>query len=68
MPIENDKYYRHCVDENGALQSFEERFDKMVSWVQKKEPQISRIDAEEKIRAYMRTMPAWQNHPNLLER
>jgi len=65
MPIEAGPYCRHCVDAEGKLQSFDERFQRMVGWMQAKEPTLSRPEAEERTRAYMRTMPAWENHPKL---
>jgi hypothetical protein len=65
MEIEAGPYCNYCVDENGNLQSFETRFEKMVSWVLKKTPSTSREQAEKDTKAYMRKMPAWANHPEL---
>ena len=66
MLIEAGQYCQHCTNENGELQSFDERFEKMVSFLQRKEPQLSSDEVEMKTKAYMRTMPAWKNHPMLL--
>ena len=65
MAIDNGTYCQYCVNENGELQSFEERFERMVQWTKKEEANISQEEAENRTRAYMRTMPAWKDHPNL---
>ena len=65
MPIDNGFYCQYCTNENGELQSYEERFERMVQWTLKEENNLSREQAETKTRAYMRTMPAWKNHPKL---
>ena len=38
MPIETGRYCQHCVDENGELQSFDERFGRMVAWEARRRP------------------------------
>jgi hypothetical protein len=65
MPIEAGPYCHHCVDEKGALQPFEERFERMVQWQARREPGADRAALEEKTLAYMRTMPAWKDHPRV---
>jgi hypothetical protein len=65
MPIDDGLYCQYCVDESGNLQPFEERFERMVMWTMKEQNNISRQEAENKTRAYMRTMPAWKDHPGL---
>lgn len=65
MSIENGVYCPYCVDANGQLQAFEERFERMLQWAMKRDPDVPRQQAEEKTRAYMRTMPAWKDHPKL---
>ena len=65
MPIEAGPYCDHCVDGTGALQPFEERFERMIAWQARKEPGASRADLETKTRAYMATMPAWKDHPRV---
>ena len=65
MAIDNGVYCQYCVDKNGQLQSFEERFERMLQWALKRNPNATRAQAEEQTRAYMRTMPAWQDHPKL---
>jgi hypothetical protein len=66
MPIECGQYCEHCVDENGQLQDFETRFQRMVSWQERRG--VSRQQAEKDTLAYMATMPAWASHPELLAR
>ncbi len=65
MPIPDGTYCQHCVDENGNLQPFEERFENMVQWVLRNDPKTSRAEAEERARGTMRAMPAWRDHPKL---
>jgi hypothetical protein len=65
MPIESGPYCRYCVDDNGKLQPFEERFERMIAWQQRKTPDASRADLETATLAYMRTMPAWKDHPRV---
>jgi hypothetical protein len=65
MPIEAGLYCQHCVDERGELQSFEDRFERMVEWRKRQEPQFPRAELERKTLAYMATMPAWKDHPRV---
>ncbi len=66
MPIETGPYCPHCIDEKtGALQAFEERFERMVSWQLRKDPTGSREAAEKATLAYMAKMPAWKDHPRV---
>src|SRR5579862_7245503 len=65
MPIETGRYCSYCVDENGELQGFDERFEKMVTWQMRRQPGLERAAAEAATRAYMATMPAWKDHPRI---
>jgi hypothetical protein len=65
MPIESGPYCSYCTDADGRLQPFEERFERMVDWQARREPQAPRAELEKATRAYMRTMPAWRDHPAL---
>jgi hypothetical protein len=65
MPIEAGPYCSHCVDERGALQPFDERFERMVQWQARKEPDAPRAELEKKTLAYMAKMPAWKDHPRV---
>ena len=65
MPIETGQYCEYCVDEAGKLQPFEERFERMVSWQQRKKPDASRAQLESETLAFMAKMPAWKDHPRV---
>jgi hypothetical protein len=65
MPIETGRYCQYCVDENGALQKFEDRFERMVSWQARKTPGASRGEIEKETLAFMARMPAWKDHPRV---
>jgi hypothetical protein len=65
MPIEAGPYCEYCLDEHGNLQAFDERFERMVQWQARREPNASRADLEKKTLAYMATMPAWRDHPRV---
>ena len=62
MSIEAGPYCTHCVDEHGKLQAFDERFERMIQWQARREPNASRAELEKKTLAYMGTMPAWKEH------
>jgi hypothetical protein len=65
MPIESGRYCQHCVDAEGNLQPFEERFERMVGWQARREPEASREQLEAATLAYLATMPAWRDHPRV---
>lgn len=67
MPIENGRYCAHCVDASGALQDFDTRFGRMVEW-QLRERGGERAEAEQQTIAYMATLPAWRDHPQVRAR
>ena len=66
MPIETGQYCEYCVDKEGKLQPFEERFERMVSWQQRKKPDASRAELESETLAFMAKMPAWKDHPRVV--
>lgn len=68
MPIESGPYCEYCVDESGALQAFDERLTRMLQWTARHEPKLSPEARETMTLEYMRTMPAWKDHPELLAR
>ncbi|MBI4940735.1 MAG: hypothetical protein HY830_08310 [Actinobacteria bacterium] len=68
MPIETGRYCAHCTDAEGNLQAFEDRFERMVAWQARREPDAPRADLEAATLAYMATMPAWRDHPRVLAR
>jgi hypothetical protein len=55
---------RHCADDSGGLQPFEVRFDLMVQWSLRHDG-VDRAAAEARTMAYLRTMPAWRDHPRV---
>ncbi|MCP4250602.1 MAG: hypothetical protein GY778_26465 [bacterium] len=65
MGIEGGVYCGHCTDADGRLQSFEERFEGMVQWLQREGRAASREEAESLTLASMATMPAWRDHPQV---
>ena len=68
MPIETGRYCPHCTDADGALQPFEERFERMVSFQSRRQPDATRADLEAATLAHMATMPAWRDHPQVRAR
>jgi hypothetical protein len=65
MPIESGRYCQYCVNERGELQTFEERFERMVAWQARRSPEKNRETLEAETLAYMAKMPAWKDHPQL---
>ena len=65
MPIETGRYCAYCTDETGALQSFDERFERMAGWQARRQPDASRQEIERQTLDYMATMPAWRDHPRV---
>ncbi|HHB83029.1 MAG TPA: hypothetical protein ENK61_06110, partial [Devosia sp.] len=63
MPIETGTYCQYCVDENGNLQDFDRRFEAMVAWQKRRGGSQAEIEA--KTIAYMASMPAWSDHPEV---
>ena len=57
-----------CVDGDGNLQDFSERFERMVSWQERRHPEQSRADLESATLDYMATLPAWRAHPRVVSR
>jgi hypothetical protein len=68
MPIESGRYCGYCTDESGALQSFDERFERMTAWQSRRDPTASRAEIERQTLDYMATMPAWRTHPRVAKR
>ncbi len=66
MPIESGVYCTHCIDEAGQLQDFATRFERMVAWQERRGS--ARAQAERETIAYMATMPAWKDHPEVRSR
>jgi hypothetical protein len=68
MPIANGRYCPHCVDAQGQLQDFDTRFERMVQWALRETPGLDRAQAEARTLDYMARMPAWAQHPRVLQR
>lgn len=68
MPIETGRYCGYCTDADGNLQAFDERFDRMVGWQARRNPEQSRAELEAATLEYMATMPAWRDHPRVAGR
>ncbi len=68
MPIESGPYCQYCVDEQGKLQAFDERFERMVQWQLRQKPNLARAQAERETLEYMAKMPAWREHPRVAAR
>jgi hypothetical protein len=68
MPIESGPYCVHCLDAEGRLQPFEERFERMVAWQARRQPEASREQVEAATLDYLATMPAWRAHPRVAAR
>jgi hypothetical protein len=68
MPLETGRYCGYCTDEHGELQSFDERFARMVDWQARRNPGTARTDLERQTLDYMATMPAWRDHPRVAQR
>jgi hypothetical protein len=65
MPIETGPYCRYCVNEDGQLDGFESRLEKMTAFFMGQDESLDRAEAERRTRAYMATMPAWKDNPAL---
>ena len=68
MPIESGPYCQYCVDAEGKLQPFAERYERMIQWTRRKNPELSAVEQEKKTLEFMATMPAWRDNPELAER
>lgn len=65
MPLETGRYCQHCTNEQGELQSFDERFERMIAWQARRTPEKNRAELEAMTLAYMAKMPAWKEHPRV---
>ena len=65
LPVESGMYCRRCTNENGTLQSFEERLSGLTEFILSRSPGLDRAMAEARARVYMRMMPAWRDRPEL---
>jgi hypothetical protein len=68
MPIEAGPYCNYRVGSDGKLQPFDERFERMLQWQMRHNPQLDRPTAEKQTLSYMAKMPAWRDHPRIKSR
>jgi len=68
MLIETGRYRGYCTDESGQLQSFDQRFERMVAWQARRDPAATRAELERQTLSYLATMPAWRVHPRVAGR
>jgi len=66
MTIESGELCRHCSDGEGNLIAFEECVERFMQWTKRSEPGLGDDEARKKTIAYMATMPAWKERPELL--
>jgi hypothetical protein len=66
MPIETGHYCRYCVDDNGDLQTFEDRFARMGQFMKQREPDLEGTALESRVLDHMANMPAWRDHPRVV--
>lgn len=65
MPINDGTYCEHCTDDHGNLQTFDERFERMVQFAMQQANSNDRKAAERQTLSYMANMPAWKDHPRI---
>ena len=65
MPIESGRLCRYCADDHGDLRAFDEVFARMMQWTRRQQPELASDAAERQTREFMRSMPAWRDHPAL---
>ncbi len=68
MTIEDGTLCQHCSDAEGNLLSFDECLERFVQWTRRREPDLGRPEAEHKTVAFMASMPAWADHPEVKAR
>ncbi len=68
MPIPSGPYCTHCSNETGELKPFDDRFENMIGFVQRRQSDLTRVEAEAQTLQFMSKLPAWRNHPDLLAR
>ncbi len=66
MPIETGRYCAYCTTDTGELQSFDERFERMIAWQARRQPEADRAELEASTLSYMSSLPAWRDHPRVV--
>ena len=67
MTIESGPYCEHCRASDGELRPFDEILERFMQWTKRRDPQITDDDARAQTLEFMRTMPAWRDHPSVRE-
>ncbi len=67
MPIEDGSYCQYCTDENGNLQKFKERLERMSQFMLARQKASTVEEARMKAALYMSDMPAWRDNLTLRE-
>ena len=65
MTIESGPYCEHCADPSGDLLAFEEVVARFDQWTARRNPDSSADEIRTQTLAFMATMPAWQDHPQV---
>ena len=66
MPTNARTYCSHCIDEKtGKLQTFERRFERVLSMLSRHQKQGPRERIVRGALALMAAMPAWKDHPRI---
>jgi len=68
MTIESGDYCNYCTNDEGSLLSFEETFERFIQFAIGRDSSLDRNTAETNTLAFMRTMPAWKEHPKVATR
>lgn len=68
MTIESGDFCNYCTDDSGALLGFDETFERFVQFAMRRDSSLDRSAAESNTFAFMAGMPAWREHPRVLER
>lgn len=65
MPIESGPYCEHCASPEGVLIDFDECVARFLQWTAKHEPDLGPDEARRRTLAFMASMPAWRDHPEV---
>lgn len=68
MPIESGPYCPHCSGPNGQLIGFDECVERFGQWTRRQEPTLPADEVRRRTLAFMATMPAWKDHPEVRAR
>ena len=66
MTIESGDYCQYCA-KDGQLIPYEEIVERFTQFTLKRQPTLPREEALRQTHAFMATMPAWKDHPRVIE-